>query len=116
MVKTYAYWNLHRGCVSLVEGSRGKVRHADAVAMRDVEFRVRQAGRRRVLEEGRKNVHAFVVGDVLSEVPDTTEWRRAYYNPYNTDRWVDAETREPINSADLAVVRKKTVYYKGEKK
>jgi hypothetical protein len=38
------------------------VGYAEAVILTDVEFRVRESGRQRVLRERRKNVHAFVVG------------------------------------------------------
>lgn len=38
------------------------VARATDLWLNSAEFRVRQGGRRRVLETGRKNVHAFVVG------------------------------------------------------
>ena len=42
---------------------RGKVlEHNTEFFLKDVEFKVSQAGRNRVLKEQRKNVHAFVCG------------------------------------------------------
>lgn len=40
------------------------VGHTKEIALTDVHFVVREGGRRRVLETGVKNVHAFVVGRV----------------------------------------------------
>jgi hypothetical protein len=37
------------------------------VLLRDAHFIVNEAGRRRVLESGHKNVHAFVVGTLTNE-------------------------------------------------
>lgn len=59
--KIYVYRNLQQDTWSLMH--RGIVKwHADRVVLTDVEFRVRPAGRARVLRERRKNVHAFACG------------------------------------------------------
>jgi hypothetical protein len=79
------YRNLHKGCYSVRQG--GKVRaHMDMVRMTHCRFVVSESGRVRVVESGRKNVHAFVRGfasvrfNLDSEkVPATIK-----YNPY---RW-----------------------------
>ena len=46
------------------------VDHANGVLMADVSFCVQEAGRRRCLEEGQKNVHAMARGRVLY----TADW------------------------------------------
>lgn len=38
------------------------VRRVSSILLRDARFVVREGGRQRALKEGRKNVHAFVVG------------------------------------------------------
>jgi hypothetical protein len=53
--------------------------------MRDVELVVNQAGRRRVLREKRKNVHAFVRGQMQRSAKTGLAFRDAVpirYNPY----------------------------------
>ena len=60
--------------------------------MKDVKFIVQPAGRRRVLKENRKNVHAYLEGqlgvgpapDMDTIFTDTTMelWKSVTYNPY----------------------------------
>lgn len=61
--RVFVYKNLHNGAWSVRDQETGWVAaHADKVELSDVALKVSQAGRRRVLEEGRKNVHAGVEG------------------------------------------------------
>lgn len=63
-MRVYAYRNLHKNCISLMD-SRGRVlKHVDAVLLSDCEFRVRKAGYEKVQRTGQRNVHAFVIGTV----------------------------------------------------
>lgn len=67
------------------------VAHADELLLYDVDLRVREAGRRKVVATGRKNVHAFAVGTLGTlggPEPDlaVTEVR---YNPYKTGHFYD---------------------------
>lgn len=71
----YTYFNLHSHEFSV--RYRGLVRaHSDWLLIipgrgrERVGFRVSEAGRQRVLEEQRKNVHAFVVGDAFRRAGD----------------------------------------------
>lgn len=78
----WVYHNLSRAggpWYSIAQGGI-VVAHAREVGLRDVRFVVREAGRRRVISSGRKNVHAFVIGRVVrgaQYVADTP----ARYNP-----------------------------------
>jgi hypothetical protein len=119
-MKVEIYWNLHRKLYSVraLEGPRkGRViGHAFRVLLDDVEFKVNEGGRLRVLREGRKNVHAFVRGKLKAcrwdVVPDGLDdaWGsqaildcdRAFdagefvtYNPYRFDSFQAADFREP---------------------
>jgi hypothetical protein len=82
--KTWCYRNLHRGGYSMVQDGV-VVAHADDVTLVGVKFVVREAGRQRVLSEGVKNVHAFVVGKVpemvLIDASANITWLKARYNP-----------------------------------
>lgn len=90
------YWNLHRHLYSVQQ--RGLVvGHTESIALKDVKFKVSQAGRDRVLKEKRKNVHAFIVGTVA---PDSMAGStRITYNPYKFTSFVDREHLTPVFSA-----------------
>lgn len=72
-MRVKVYFNLHRKCYSIkaMEGPRyGKViAHAKAVLMLGCTFKVSEAGRQRGLREGKKNVHAGIVGMLSLVIP-----------------------------------------------
>ncbi|ATN92217.1 hypothetical protein SEA_JSQUARED_93 [Mycobacterium phage Jsquared] len=61
---------------------------------------VRQGGRQRVLREGRKNVHAGMVGELVSLLPQDFVGSKVTYNPYKYDRFVYSITEAPFKGAD----------------
>ena len=98
------YWNLHKDKFSVRDKGRVQ-RHADAVLMRNVKFVVQPAGRAKVLLEQKKNVHAFVRGEVTNnDGISPLDWpsERVKYNPYNNMTFVSYGTGMPIYEADLA--------------
>jgi hypothetical protein len=68
-----AYRNLHQGDWSVVATSgpyRGLVvAHSDELPIWGPRFEVSLAGRERVLRDGKKNVHAFIVGTLGGHMP-----------------------------------------------
>lgn len=111
-MRVEAYWNLHKECISFRERG-GKVQHAESLQLENVKFAVQPAGREKVLREKRKNVHAFVRGEVMSVgqgIPPQGKWVRVTYNPYLYDSFVIAETGEPIYEARIAVIEDKRIY------
>jgi len=61
------------------------------VVLYDCKFIVSEAGQKRVREEGKKNVHAFIEGYVkpayiVNQMLDFG-WDTVYYNPYTTEHW-----------------------------
>jgi hypothetical protein len=73
----------------------------------NVEFRVREGGKEKVRKEMRKNVHAFVIGDLLDycqypceNMPPETNDKVITYNPYKYDSFVKKDTEEPIFNAN----------------
>ena len=113
-MRVEAYWNLHLNCISFRETRRGgKVQHAESLQLENVTFSVQPAGREKVRREGRKNVHAFVRGEVVSVgqgCPPRGEWVKVTYNPYKFDSFVIAETGEPIHQARAVVIEDKRIY------
>lgn len=113
-MRVEAYWNLHLSVVSFRPAVKdGRVQHAEALHLKNVKFAVQPAGREKVLREKRKNVHAFVRGEVVSVgqgIPPKDAWVRATYNPYKYESFVIADTEEPIFSAREVVIEDKRIY------
>jgi len=77
--------------------------------MNNVEFKVNETGRERVLKTKHKNVHAFVVAKNV-HAPAMTQWcaeemanvggyKQVSYNPYEGSHFFVVETKEPIYKA-----------------
>jgi hypothetical protein len=83
MAYLYIYRNLRTGGFSVRHKGRVIDHISHAVAL-DVRFKVNPAGRERVLREGHKQVHAFVVAAGLA--PNSTRssdgLREVKYNPF----------------------------------
>jgi hypothetical protein len=107
--KTYSI--RHKGIV---------VQHADNVIIENAEYAVGKAGRKRVLKEKRKNVHAYVRGELLFAGNSAEDYYDTFiekvneysayetevnYNPYKNETFIDyAEL--PIYRSDWAEVTK----------
>ena len=82
------------------------IMHADYVKLGDVEFRVRTGGRNKVRSEKQKNVHAFVIGNLLEyceypcdNIPNPPSNNIITYNPYKNETFVYKEGGESIYAA-----------------
>ena len=121
--KADVYRNLRDGCWSVRSRERDDryglvVARVSDVLVKDASFVVSEAGRKRVLAEGRKNVHAYVRGVVDVDltgtregVPDSFWWNwwnnelwesgvSVTYNPYHSGRF---RRTLPLNGAAPAV-------------
>lgn len=100
------YRNLRNKLLSVQAFTRGTgwrvVGHVDQIALANVAFRVSEAGRRRVLAERRKNVHAFVVGTVAATTGAPAIPVR--YSPYEAGSFLTVATRAPVTWAAFATV------------
>lgn len=98
--RVFVYFNLHKKLWSVKsltgDGTYGRViAHRRTLTLTDATPKVSEKGRQRVLREGRKNVHAGVVGNWYPDGPEVelpTPNRRqylgdAYYNPYVVDKF-----------------------------
>ncbi|MEE8385608.1 MAG: hypothetical protein V3S01_06810 [Dehalococcoidia bacterium] len=125
-LRVRCYWNLHRKCWSVraQEGPhKGKVvAHCTSLTMdHDVRFLVSQKGRKRVLSEGRKNVHAFVEGQLIaftacggSRLEDAPEWEQVRYNPFECTQFERVKDGVEVGSAMVVVLFKdRSVYALG---
>ena len=77
------------------------IRHVPEITLTDVTFTVRQAGRKKVLKEKRKNVHAFVVGNIsnLHAFTSYLHLIEVIYNPYQFDSFVTKDGLRPVRKA-----------------
>jgi hypothetical protein len=114
MLKVFVYFNLHKKCFSIkaLEGQhKGLViGHTNSVLLSDVTFKVSATGRRRVLAEKRKNVHAGVVGQMADSGAHDVHNRYMMmgtaitYNPYKYDSFVQRSTEQPVHNAKWAAL------------
>ena len=101
MIKVEVYFNLHKRVFSVRSCRTGRViDHTKHVHIVNPKFVVREGGRQRVLRERKKNVHAFVRGNLTafkdspSHLADTVG-----YNPYKYDSFVNVTDEAPVYKA-----------------
>lgn len=102
-MRAYVHRDIRAALYSVTVGGR-VVEKPEWVHLTSVEFRVRAGGRARVLKEKRKNVHAFIVGEVTTteqdEIPGRTrDSVKVKYDPYVAGDFFVAETGEVVRSA-----------------
>jgi len=73
---------------------------------------VSKKGRERVVSEGKKNVHAFVRGELIFDERPYRE-RSLTYNPYKHESFVDTVSYSQVFESDLVYFDKDgTIYYR----
>ena len=97
------YYNLHKKCLSVRK--RGLVvDHVSSILLKNARFVVQAAGRKRVLKEKRKNVHAFVRGERVAVASFDGKSERITYNPYQYKSFVSIETGKPVYKKDIVSI------------
>ena len=102
LTRVEIYWNLHKDCYSVRACSgprRGRViAHVSSFVLKNVDLVVQQAGRRKVLLSGRKNVHAFARGE-WTAIPQSTlvSGETITYNPRKFSSFVTTSDHQPVN-------------------
>ena len=89
-MRNRVYFNTDKLCFSLLDYKTNKVvKYADNIFMTNALFVVRKSGQKRVREEGRKNVHAFVNGIIQNRLPNNQDLfyncHSVRYDPYTMD-------------------------------
>lgn len=97
------YKNLHNDKFSIrCSKSKLVIAHADDLYLLDVKFIVQQKGRERVLNEKRKNVHAYAKGKLtMAHKPSWEVLAKVNYNPYRFGFFFNAKTKEKVDKSDL---------------
>lgn len=83
--------------------------------MTECKFEVSAAGRRRVLKEGVRNVHAGIVGyiqlvDYIPTILQLNKYNQVTYNPFYRDYFYLVDNDIRIDAADLAVLTDAKVF------
>ena len=117
-----AYYNLHKKTFSVRHAGRVWF-HTNVLTLRNCKFAVQPAGRAKVLNEKKKNVHAFVRGFFIRG-DDHTNHRmlhaaQAMYNPYYFSTFVDVDTGDAVHEADMVYLNncwpRPEIYYESSK-
>lgn len=95
---------------SVADRQTGKVLyHVEQVALRSCKFRVGDAGRRRVIAEQSKNVHARIYGETC-EVSQPRDQFAVTYNPYKYTNFVRRSDESVVKSTDFVFAGQLGVY------
>lgn len=82
----HVYRNLHRQSFSIRQHGL-VVGHAESLCLQDAAMHVNDAGRKRVIRNKRKEVHAWIEG-WLCDHPRPSSLQQLEYNPYKFGRFV----------------------------
>ena len=121
-MRVFVYYNLHKKLwsVKALDGpNKGRVvHHANAVCLANATPKVSRAGRLRVLLERCKNVHAGIVGDLVSWTNETSDWG-AYddwptvtYNPYLYETFVYTKDKKEYIGSKKCIMIGREVFTK----
>lgn len=116
--KVHIFKNWKHNCYSIMQ--QGVViASARQVRLGDVEFRVRETGRERMLQRQKKNLHAYAIGRLLDFVHPTqdrdlghVDGRSVFYNPHRFAYFADCETLAPVKGADIVQLDEHGVTYR----
>ncbi len=118
-MKVQVYYNLHKKRLSVRSARSGLViKHTDLVKLNNAKFHVQPAGQAKVRRDKRKNVHAYVAGELAPKqnrgvdtaVPEILD--QAFYNPYKNDFFVNSKGEELRDKYETVYVIGKEVFYK----
>lgn len=117
MSVVFCYRNLNRKGVvwSVKDVKTGLViDRAKIVYLKDVKLKVSQAGRKRVLQQKRKNVHAGAQGVRINNKPrNIHNWTRAKYNPYEMDSFQTMDGVK-LSNVQYVMLKKDGLWIGGE--
>lgn len=111
MQDVFVYYNSHKQCWSIRSIKTGKViQHAGGVVLANATFAVSEAGRKRVIKEKKKNVHAGVRGQLIQAYASLNGdavgklRQRVSYNPYKYKFFYKVKDSSPIFEADRVIM------------
>ena len=113
-MKVFVYYNLRKKVFSVkaLEGEKKGlvIAHVKRISLEDVEFKVSEAGRQRVLREQRKNVHAGAKGTWVVGANGPHSLTAVTYNPYRYSTFVVKDTEKPVHRASYAFLYDRAIF------
>lgn len=111
------YRNLNNGLLSIRQDGL-VVGHSEELYLKVGEYKVSEEGRKRVLKEKVKNVHASIEGKIISEQEfnriKNGEGVEIYYNPYKVAKFTEKVSGEEASSELIKITSDgKMVGYNG---
>jgi hypothetical protein len=109
-MRVEVYKNIRTGKYSARSTRTGVViAREDVIMLKNVTFAVQPAGREKVRKEKKKNVHAFVRGEL--DVLDPKDFNTpVYYNPYLVDNFMVGD--KEIFEAPAVILNQEGVWIK----
>lgn len=105
-MKVKVHKNLNKGCWSVKE--KGKpMQHFQDLVLVDATFHIQPSGQRKARRDKVRNVHAYVSGTMIPNVPKGP-FKEVVYNPFKNDTFVTTQTYFadpdpiPVKSAEVA--------------
>lgn len=119
-MRVRVHLNLHNGKFNVSTYTKGKGwrlhKYSSFLVLDDVSFRVSHVGNARVRREGKKNVHAFLFGNLFEGVvtlKPLDSYRQISYNPYENTGFVIKGTEEEPTYVMRVVCKDGRVYVCG---
>lgn len=118
-MRVRVYYNLHKHVWSIKCMERGPkynrvIAHREVLELAGVKPVVSLAGQRKVREEGKKNVHAYIEGQwKLTTTPLNSSMHRITYNPYKDKGFRYLAFNQEYTGSDIALFRPDRVVYVG---
>lgn len=115
-----AYRNLHKKCFSIQQRdpSTGRFKlhsHCDNFITNNNVFKVSQYGRKNVIKNKQKNVHAFVYFtdfNIFVEEFNTDKWIEITYDPYTMDSFMIKNSNSQLHFAKCVIFKNNKCYVK----
>lgn len=96
--KCSVYWNSHKKLFSVRKNNK-VIAHRKTLYLKNCDFIVNEKGRQRVIKEKRKNVHAFIVGEITNK-KELNNFLEIEYNPYRGKNFHIKDSKTSILFSD----------------
>jgi len=99
------HWNSHKNIWSIVEFKTRKtvglvLGYAEQVTLKNCTVKIDESKKRKALEKGQKDRHAFIVGEIVNCGKSEKLENSLYYKPSCLKSFVDAEEYFTLNRID----------------